>query len=798
MRPAGLLVQARRGVLALPASRTSAPIPAASASRSGRNVLLNMNRCIQCTRCIRFTEEISKTGELGFFERGARDRDRHLPGQAAGQPAVDLRGRHLPGRRAHLHPLPLRRARLVSRQEALDLHRLRRGLQHHHRAPPRRDQALQAALQLRGQRLLDVRLRARARSSAINSCRGSRRRVLRRGGNGRSRRLEGGARRAVTTATARRAARARWPFLGSGFLTTEEAFLLAQLADHVGTPHRSVPVDSGPRAVRSRTRRAGSPGATRRRTAAAPSSPAWCPARVASTPRLCWSGDGAESCAVLVVADSDFGRAAHDAARWSSGCARRSSWSSSAGPTRRWRRPRTWRCRSPTTREKDGTFVNVEGRVQRFDARLPAAGPGAAAGRGAAPTCWRASSRSGARPPPATVFDLLAASVPAFAGLSAGRRSRPPARRSTCAQRPPAAEPTPPGARARGRELRRSPRPRSSRSPSWLGLLINVAPIMVWVERRACALIQDRPGPNRLGPFGLFQAIADAVKFMFKEDVDADAARTSRSTCLAPVLAARARPSRPTSSSPSGPTSRWQRRTRPAGGRASADTGVLLFLALASLGVYSLVLAGYSSNNKFSLHGRDPRLGADDQLRAGADARGGRGADAGGLAAAGRRRRLPAGASGWPACRAGTSSRSPSASWSSWSPLSPRPTGCRSTCPRPSRSWSPAIHTEYGAMRFALFFMGEYIGDGGALGAGRDALPRRLEPAGGCRSVVPGSTGWLGVGSGRPRLVADLGVKIGALHVRSSSGCAGRSRASATTSSCGSAGRCCCRWQFST
>ena len=42
-----------------------------------------------------------------------------------------------------------------------------------------------------------------------------------------------------------------------------------------------------------------------------------------------------------------------------------------------------------------------------------------------------------------------------------------------------------------------------------LGLLINVAPVMLWVERRGSALMQDRPGPNRLGPLGLFQGLAD-------------------------------------------------------------------------------------------------------------------------------------------------------------------------------------------------------------------------------------------------------------------------------------------------
>src|SRR5271163_2162714 len=48
--------------------------------------------------------------------------------------------------------------------------------------------------------------------------------------------------------------------------------------------------------------------------------------------------------------------------------------------------------------------------------------------------------------------------------------------------------------------------------------LIQVVPIMIWVERKGAALIQDRPGPNRVGPFGLLQPVADALKFLFKED----------------------------------------------------------------------------------------------------------------------------------------------------------------------------------------------------------------------------------------------------------------------------------------
>src|SRR4051812_29229917 len=52
-----------------------------------------------------------------------------------------------------------------------------------------------------------------------------------------------------------------------------------------------------------------------------------------------------------------------------------------------------------------------------------------------------------------------------------------------------------------------------------LGAMLNVTPIMVWIERRGSALIQDRPGPNRIGPFGLLQSLIDALKFILKEDI---------------------------------------------------------------------------------------------------------------------------------------------------------------------------------------------------------------------------------------------------------------------------------------
>jgi NADH-quinone oxidoreductase subunit H len=131
-------------------------------------------------------------------------------------------------------------------------------------------------------------------------------------------------------------------------------------------------------------------------------------------------------------------------------------------------------------------------------------------------------------------------------------------------------------------------------------VFLNVAPIMVWVERRGAGFIQDRPGPNRVGPLGLFQPLADALKFMFKEDVT-PAAADRPLYLLAPALALV-----PAFTTfvliPFGPDIVDDGRRIPMV-VADVETGVLLFLALSSLSVYSLVMAGYASNNKFALLG---------------------------------------------------------------------------------------------------------------------------------------------------------------------------------------------------
>jgi NADH-quinone oxidoreductase subunit H len=133
-----------------------------------------------------------------------------------------------------------------------------------------------------------------------------------------------------------------------------------------------------------------------------------------------------------------------------------------------------------------------------------------------------------------------------------------------------------------------------------LGALIGAAGLMSWVERRGAGLIQDRPGPNRVGPFGLLQPLADAIKFLFKEDIIPSSADKVLYV-LAPGIALF---SALTTFAviPYGASLPLAGREIPLIG-ADVSIGVLYVFALTSLSVYGIVLAGWSSNNKFSLMG---------------------------------------------------------------------------------------------------------------------------------------------------------------------------------------------------
>lgn len=120
---------------------------------------------------------------------------------------------------------------------------------------------------------------------------------------------------------------------------------------------------------------------------------------------------------------------------------------------------------------------------------------------------------------------------------------------------------------------------------------VGLASGLIWFERRALALWQDRYGPNRVGPFGLFQVLADIIKILTKEDwVPPFADRPV--FVLAPTIVMI--------------TVMLSFAVLPiAPGIIIADLniGLLFFLAMSSLGVYSVVLAGWASDSKYALRG---------------------------------------------------------------------------------------------------------------------------------------------------------------------------------------------------
>jgi NADH-quinone oxidoreductase subunit H len=134
----------------------------------------------------------------------------------------------------------------------------------------------------------------------------------------------------------------------------------------------------------------------------------------------------------------------------------------------------------------------------------------------------------------------------------------------------------------------------------WACVLGAVLPNLIWVERRMAGLIQDRPGPNRVGPFGLFQAVADILKLLMKEDVVPMYADRLLHT-VAPLLLLV--PAMTTFAViPFGSSIRLFDRNIPLV-VADVNIGILYVFALTAIGIYGLVLAGWASNNKFALLG---------------------------------------------------------------------------------------------------------------------------------------------------------------------------------------------------
>ena len=124
-----------------------------------------------------------------------------------------------------------------------------------------------------------------------------------------------------------------------------------------------------------------------------------------------------------------------------------------------------------------------------------------------------------------------------------------------------------------------------------LFVLLNIAAGLIWVERRMLAMWQDRLGPNRAGPLGIFIVLADTLKLFFKEDwippfADKGVFVLAPAIVVGSVLMSFV-------IIPFSPTIIV----------ADLNVGLLFFLATSSLGVYSIVLGGWASNNKYSLLG---------------------------------------------------------------------------------------------------------------------------------------------------------------------------------------------------
>lgn len=131
-------------------------------------------------------------------------------------------------------------------------------------------------------------------------------------------------------------------------------------------------------------------------------------------------------------------------------------------------------------------------------------------------------------------------------------------------------------------------------------LALTVAAYSTWAERKVAAIMQDRIGPNRTGPFGLLQPLADGGKFFFKEDFTPEKADKFLFT-LGPSLVMFI-------SLITGAVIPWGREIVMEGEIyslqvADLDIGVLYILGMLSIGVYGIMLGGWASNNKFSLIG---------------------------------------------------------------------------------------------------------------------------------------------------------------------------------------------------
>jgi len=132
-------------------------------------------------------------------------------------------------------------------------------------------------------------------------------------------------------------------------------------------------------------------------------------------------------------------------------------------------------------------------------------------------------------------------------------------------------------------------------------VMLFAAAFVVYLERKISAVIQNRIGPNRVGPFGLFQPFADVIKLFFKEDIIPKAADKFFHR-LSPIIALGVAFS-VYSVIPFANYVTVGGRNIAFGIAPNLNIGILFILAMTSVSVYGITLAGWSSNNKYSLLG---------------------------------------------------------------------------------------------------------------------------------------------------------------------------------------------------
>src|SRR5689334_15675941 len=134
-------------------------------------------------------------------------------------------------------------------------------------------------------------------------------------------------------------------------------------------------------------------------------------------------------------------------------------------------------------------------------------------------------------------------------------------------------------------------------------MLLNSAAILVYMERKVAAFVQQRYGPYLVGPWGTLQPLADIVKLMFKEELRPKAADTFL-FYLAPILSATAAFAAFAVVPFGADTTFFGLLDRPIHlAAADVNVGLLVIFAITSMGVYGIVLAGWSSNSKYALLG---------------------------------------------------------------------------------------------------------------------------------------------------------------------------------------------------